>query len=138
MIEIDMGPTQGVLEEIREERQAQDYKWGQQDHDNGTGSDFDKMQAQCARAACDTAFGNGEGNWRLILNEEFCEALAESDPVKLREELIQCSAVCVAWIEAIDRKQLQDATEVAMKNGEQAIEDATDKDRAARLLTRPH
>lgn len=101
---IDMGSTQDVLEEIRIERQNQDHKWGQQNHPNGTGSDFDKMMAQTARSACDTAFANGEGNWRLILNEEFCEALAENDPIKLRTELLQTAAVCVAWVEAIDRQ----------------------------------
>ena len=31
------------------------------------------------------------------------EAFAESDPDKLRTELIQVAAVAVAWIESIDR-----------------------------------
>jgi hypothetical protein len=41
--------------------------------------------------------------WADILEEEIAEALAESDPVKLRAELVQSGAVIVAWIEAIDR-----------------------------------
>ena len=34
------------------------------------------------------------------------KALAEVEPAKLREELIQVAAVAVAWIEAIDRREV--------------------------------
>ena len=37
-----------------------------------------------------------------ILAEEVAEVYAESDPDRLRAELIQVAAVCVQWIEAID------------------------------------
>jgi hypothetical protein len=36
--------------------------------------------------------------------EEVREAMAESDPAKLRVELVQVAAVSVAWIEALDRR----------------------------------
>lgn len=39
-----------------------------------------------------------------MLLEEVFEAMAESDLVKLRAELVQTSAVCVAWIEDIDSR----------------------------------
>jgi hypothetical protein len=42
--------------------------------------------------------------WVDILEEEVAEAAAESDPAKLRAELVQVAAVAVAWIEAIDRR----------------------------------
>lgn len=41
--------------------------------------------------------------WDGILMEEAYEAIAESDPARLREELVQVAAVAQAWIEAIDR-----------------------------------
>jgi hypothetical protein len=41
--------------------------------------------------------------WAHILTEEFYEALAEADPEKLREELVQVAAVAVAWVECLDR-----------------------------------
>jgi hypothetical protein len=74
---------------IVEERIAQDFKWGEQNHDSGT--------------------------WALILGEEFgeaCEAAldvifkydSKDHVAHLRNELIQVAAVAVAWIEAIDRK----------------------------------
>ncbi|HYF53037.1 MAG TPA: hypothetical protein VEA41_02135 [Salinarimonas sp.] len=39
-----------------------------------------------------------------ILAEEVAEALAESDPMLLRAELVQVAAVAVQWVEAIDRR----------------------------------
>lgn len=70
---------------ITEERQRQDDKWGEQNHDVGT--------------------------WLAILGEEFgevCEEIAEAsarllDVAHLRDELVQTAAVAAAWIEAIDR-----------------------------------
>jgi hypothetical protein len=34
------------------------------------------------------------------------EAFAESDPTKLRAELIQVAAICAAWIHDIDQRQV--------------------------------
>lgn len=77
--------TGAVLENVGMERQRQDNKWGQQDHEVGI--------------------------WLAILGEEFGEVakeIAESqarslDVAHLREELVQTAAVAVAWVEAIDR-----------------------------------
>jgi hypothetical protein len=86
--------TNQVLLQVAEERQRQNEKWGQQNHD-------DPM-------------------WGLILGEkvgEACQAalhcmfpprnttlgrLEQRD--QLRTELIQVAAVAVAWIEALDRR----------------------------------
>lgn len=74
---------------ITEERQRQEDKWGQQDHDTGL--------------------------WLAILGEEYGEVakeIAEAsarplDVAHLREELVQTAAVAAAWIEAIDRARLE-------------------------------
>ena len=95
----------GVLREVNDERNRQDAKWGEQNHPNGTGHSNQKAQAEIARDRCDDYFSMGIGAWDLILLEEVWEALAESDPEKLRTELVQVAAVAVAWIEAIDRKR---------------------------------
>lgn len=94
-----------VLDEIAGERLRQDAKWGPQNHPNGTG--VPSMQAAAARSrlVCDRNFTLGQGTWADILREEFHEALAESDPARLRGELIQVAAVAVAWVEAIDRAE---------------------------------
>lgn len=40
---------------------------------------------------------------------DYAEALAESDPARLRAELVQVAAVAVCWIEAIDRRATADS-----------------------------
>lgn len=93
-----------IAAEVIQERHRQDQKWGEQSHPNGTGSAFFQTCAPAAKRCCDTAFKEGRGTWEHILSEEFYEALAESDPERLRAELIQVAAVAIAWVECIDRK----------------------------------
>lgn len=69
----------------------------------GTGGERWENIAKLAKAACDGAFAKGEGTWGQILHEEFAEAMAESDPVKLRAELVQLASVAIGIVEAIDR-----------------------------------
>lgn len=90
-----------VLREVAAERAAQDEKWGEQNHPDGTGLAIYEQMATDARKRCDTA---GKFiTYADILEEEFWEALAESDPTLLRKELIQVAAVAVAWVEKLDR-----------------------------------
>jgi hypothetical protein len=99
LIEPDKGTVKDlilskVIHDIRDERQEQDEKWGEQNH-----SDL---------------------KWLSILGEEFgevCKEVTEDNPAKerikssldcqkdLKKELIQTCAVCVAWLEAIERRQ---------------------------------
>jgi NTP pyrophosphatase (non-canonical NTP hydrolase) len=77
--------AQNVLADVFDERQKQDRKWGEQNHD--------------------------PTYWLGILGEEFgevCKAVIE-DPNNdyldiAREELVQVAAVAVAFIEYIDRR----------------------------------
>lgn len=104
--------TRTVLDDIHWERVNQDEKWGEQNHPNGTGPDVInpiiattmRSRADFAREICNNEHNNGRGTWQQVLEEEVSEAFAESDPQKLREELIQTAAVAVAWVEAIDRQ----------------------------------
>lgn len=98
-----------VLADIAAERSRQDAKWGEQNHPDGTGADHDlravpQLDPDFAKQRCDEAFRQGAGTWQHILHEEFCEAMAEDDPVRLRAELLQVAAVAVHWIEAIDTR----------------------------------
>jgi hypothetical protein len=96
-----------VLNEVENELYMQDEKWGEQNHPNGTGPEGFHINiagvADRYRAACQDASDVGAVTYRHILLEEVFEAVAEGDPVQLRDELIQCAAVAVAWIEKIDR-----------------------------------
>ena len=99
-----MQPFMKVVREVVEERIKQDAKWGEQNHPDGTGHNWQWM-ADTKRKLCQEAFADGDGAWMHILVEEVYEAFAEDDPVKLRAELIQVAAVAVAWVEAIDRRK---------------------------------
>jgi hypothetical protein len=94
-----------ILEEIVAERDAQDALFGVQDIPDGTGRDQFRVLADAHRLECDTAFAIGTGTYRHVFVEEVYEALAESDPVKLRAEMVQVVAVGVKWLEAIDRRE---------------------------------
>ncbi|MCX4974260.1 hypothetical protein [Streptomyces sp. NBC_00620] len=96
--------TDRVLSEVLAERIRQDGEWGEQNHPDGTGGYEARRIAEDAQRNCQAAAERGTVTWLLIADEEHCEALAESDPAKLRAELIQDAAVKVAWIEAIDRR----------------------------------
>lgn len=96
--------TNAVLADIAAERAAQDALFGEQNLPDGTGSNTFYREAHEHRRLCDKAFALGEGTFRHVFLEEVYEALAESDPAKIRAELVQAVAVGVKWIEAIDRR----------------------------------
>ena len=110
-----------VVLELAEERTRQTAKHGDQSHlPDGTGAalwlsmDDDYIRrhgirrdnlAAWAKSRTDEAsqvHGDGSITFEHILTEEWAEAIAESDPVALRAELVQVAAVAVQWVEAID------------------------------------
>lgn len=94
-----------VLRDMAIEQESAEAKHGDQSHlPDGTGKWGDHFAADHAREACDQAFQDGTLTWRDILCEEFNEAMAENAPDLLRAELVQVAAVCMSWIEAIDRR----------------------------------
>lgn len=97
------GSLARVLSDVAAEREAQDSMWGVQEFPDGTGARF-APRAQEARHECATAWSRGELTWRHVLTEEFAEAVAESDPDRLRTELVQTAAVAVKWVQALDRR----------------------------------
>ena len=90
---------------IARERAAQDARWGEQNHRDGTGGLSRAGDAESMRQWTNRQAAEGTLAWIDILEEEVAEALAETDPAKLRAELVQVAAVAVAWIEAIDRRE---------------------------------
>jgi hypothetical protein len=122
-----------VLTEIAAERERQDAKWGEQNHPDGTGEigwpehimpgmgwsinmTPAEHVAKLARRHCQQEAKQGKTTWLGIALEEVAEAFAESDPEKLRAELVQTAAVLVAWAEAIDRRS--DALRIGEPIGE--------------------
>lgn len=99
-----------VLREIFNERVRQNDLWGEQDHPHAfSQADYFAIDADEAKEQYSRRFEKGQGSWADILLEEFYEAIDEAkagDIPKLREELIQVAAVCVNWIQCIDRNNV--------------------------------
>lgn len=100
----DVVKTVNVLVDVKRERAKQDEKWGVQSHPDGTGGPVAEREAEEAKATCAFRAKLGKLSWFDILAEEVAEARAERDYRKLRAELVQCAAVCVAWIEDLDAR----------------------------------
>jgi len=87
---------------IRDERDRQIAKWGEQAHPDGTGGEYYASMQYLAKETVD----RGSPTWADILQEEVWEALSEIEPGKLRVELIQVAAVCVAWIKDLNTRNI--------------------------------
>lgn len=118
-----------IAREVLNERERQDAKWGEpKDLPNGTGPDVHPLAdlpfaittgpavrqvekwtageiADAAKANCDIAADQHQVTYADILLEENFEALAEEDPQKLFDELIQVSAVAQKWCRALIEHQ---------------------------------
>ena len=103
-------PTDTVLYQVAFERINEDVKWGERDYLDGTGETADKVTAVYAKELNKQSAREGAIAWRDILDEEVFGVYAESDPAKLRAELVRVAAVAVAWVEAIDRRSLRVVT----------------------------
>lgn len=93
-----------VIAEVISERLRQHATHGQQNLPDGTGGTWREVDRKAAREACDFATRENRLTWLHVLEEEVAEALAETDPARLRAELVQVAAVAVQWIEALDRR----------------------------------
>lgn len=96
-----------AVDAILIERHRQDAKWGEQNHPSlHWALDYGYIPSETrARGECESAFELGYGSWTHIAFEEFCEAVHAPDEAHRREELVQLAAVCLAWIECIDRNR---------------------------------
>lgn len=98
------------LGEVAVERAKQDEKWGEQNHPMvcapGDRTQFAAGAWQWQRENAARA-GEGRLSWDGVLLEEVYEAMAEEDPARQREELVQVAAVAVAMIECLDRASAQ-------------------------------
>lgn len=80
-----------------DEVDRQETIWGVQSHPDGTGDPAIIELADQLKALCDAADADGSVTWAHIFIEEVAEALAETDPGRLLDELDQCNAVALSW-----------------------------------------
>lgn len=108
--------TQDVLQEVAEERSRQVARYGS-NHDlaDGTGPHtawllpLDSSPAKDIEAVFRQDYEDyedevGSVTWTHLVREEVAESFQESDPDRLREELLQVAALCVSWIESLDHR----------------------------------
>ncbi len=103
--------TQAVLIQIAKERQHQLDKWGEQPLPDVPGPGMWPLNLYLTEVgckhSCQAAAAIGQCTNAHVLIEEVAEAIeAASDATHhaLRKELIQVAAVCVKWIEELDRR----------------------------------
>lgn len=96
-----------ILAQIQGERVRQVKKWGAQRHPDGTDpAQYGKLLER-TRERCEAERAQMVGvgpTWAAIMLEEVMEAFCETDPAKLRAELIQVAAVAAAWVQDIDTR----------------------------------
>lgn len=100
----------GIVQLVWIERVRQIEKFGIQQLPSGTNAKRWGFAAEVAKKITDIASTLGGLTWADVLGEEFAEALAEEDPDKLAVELIQVMAVCVAWLQDLDRQKAEEET----------------------------
>lgn len=102
-------PLLRVVCDVLRERVAQEEKWGEQNHPDSSCDPFDRpvITSTAAKRLTDERTEAGTVSWTDIAVEELAEALDEAEAGNtdaLRTELIQLAAVCVQWVQAIDRR----------------------------------
>lgn len=98
--------TLNTTAEILAERSRQDAKFGaDREQPDGTGDGRATVYVEAMQKIVGRSMEDGSISWAAILLEEVSEALAEKPgSPNLRTELVQIAAVCVAWVENIDRR----------------------------------
>lgn len=102
-----------IYSEILSERDRQIKKWGEQNHPSVSTftkdphrlcEDYEIPGEERAKFLCRTHADRGDATWTHIAIEELSEAVCANSEKDRRQELIQLAAVCIAWIDCIDRK----------------------------------
>ena len=88
-----------ILGRILDERGRQIDKWGDQRLPDGISPFLGAEIERDARARLER-----EPTFAAVLLEEVGEAIGEADLRKLRVELVQVAAVCVQWLEDVERR----------------------------------
>jgi hypothetical protein len=92
-----------IVAQILNERRHQDELWGEQNHPDVPWAAPIGVE-RLAKAWCDRAFDEKRGTWGHIALEEMGEVIDAPTCEQRRAELVQLAAVCMAWVEAIDRR----------------------------------
>ena len=93
-----------IARDVLEERDRQRALGHLDAHDYADGTDEVRRWVPLPGLDAVRAIADERQTWALVLLEEVLEALSESDPQRIREELVQVAAVAVRWAGAIDQR----------------------------------
>ena len=96
--------TADVLQAVQDEREAQHAQWGDQDIPMGTSRNEFSALEHYMRQQVQDHHAAGTLTYADVLLEEVYEALAEEDPAKMVDELVQVAAGAVKMIELTKRR----------------------------------
>lgn len=105
-------PWWQVFIAIERERFSQLAKWGDQRGKRADGTSatlFAGWRDEYQRQNDAREEAGKPGIWSKILLEEVFEAMSETDPILLEDELVQVAAVAVAWLEDLQQRRQTDA-----------------------------
>ncbi len=101
-----------IIYEILTERKRQDEKFGE--HNRRTSDQmlsvlpcerYGLPSEEVIKSHTDEAMEVGKLTFAHVVTEELVEAISAKTTEHQREELVQCAASIIQWIEAIDRKK---------------------------------
>lgn len=92
-----------LLQEMLAERDRQAGRFPAQRLPLGTGREHWHRLATHMKDAIRRSVEDGTLTWADVLREEMYEVLAETDPQRIRKELIQLAAVALRVVEDIDQ-----------------------------------
>ena len=78
--------------------------YGVQEYPHGTGRPADRGVADQAHTHARQAAAAGTLSWRQLVMADMAEAFAQTDPARLRDELVHALGVAAAWVEALDQE----------------------------------
>lgn len=105
---LDMAGVLNVFEfDLLPQRWSQLRMFGPQAYPDGTGGGTLQKAATLSAAQCEHAFEHGHPTWRDVIMEKFYVAIASQNHRDLREGLVELGAIVVAWIEDLDRRELE-------------------------------
>lgn len=105
-----MGFSPKVWRQVAEERLRQVKRWGAY-RNLPLGDESLALVAHALEALARDQMDRGRVSFASILAEEVREALRESNPERIREELVQVAAVCIAALEEASSEVLDDVHE---------------------------
>ena len=101
------------------EREAVEHlnDWADEHPSSGTGGEAADTAALRFKEAAVRAFAEGRGTWRALAMQRLTAAFAESDPLDLKEALLDAAGLLIAWHVELENEKEQPKTATRTETG---------------------